>query len=233
MSGVFKREITAYFRNMAGYVYLAVFFVVCGYFFVLNNLLGGSGNISGVYSGIYLGMAMLIPLLTMDSLLAQAGYGVEYTLYTSPVQMVLGKFLAALTLTAVGILGTTVYAGILAVFCRQDMAGVFFGQLGLLLLAADYIAIGLFASAISLRRTQAAITSYTLLLMFYMLNRSFQSLPGIAQVKTVWMASFFSAYGNFELGIMSPTGILSMLIFTMIVLAVTAAMINRRKERGI
>ena len=233
MLGVFKREIRAYFRSMTGYVFLAVFFVLCGYFFVVNNLIGGVSDISGVYSGIYLGMAMLMPLLTMDALLAQAGYGVEYTLYTSAVQMTLGKFLAALALSAIGILGTTIHAGILAIFCRQDLAGLFFNQLGLLLLAGNFISIGLFASAISMRRTQALIMSYTLLLMFFMLHRSYQSLSGLAQVKTGWVLSFFSAYGNFELGIMSPTGIMSMLIFTLAVLAVTATMIRRRRERGI
>jgi len=233
MLGVFKREIRAYFRNMTGYVFLAVFFVLCGYFFVLNNLIGGVSDISGVYSGLYLGMAMLMPLLTMDSLLAQAGYGVEYTMYISSVQMVLGKFLAALVLSAMGIAGTSVYSAILAIFCPQDAAGLFFNQLGLLLLAANFIAISLFASAISLRRTQAVIMSYTLLLMFFMLHRSYQSLAGLSQVKTAWVVSFFSAYGNFELGIMSPTGILSMVIFTLASLAVTATMIKRRRERGV
>lgn len=233
MIGVFKREFKAYFRSMAGYVYLAAFFVLCGYFFVLNNLIGGEGDILGVYSGLYIGMAALIPLVTMDTLLAQNGYDMEYTLYTSATQLVLGKFFSVLALTSIGIVGTAVYSGILAIFCSQDLAALLFNQLGLILLAACFTAVGLFASAISYRRTQAVIMAYTLLLMFYMLDRSYQSAATFSQIKTMWMLSFFSAYGNFELGLLSPVGILGVLIFCLLVIAITASMINRRKERGI
>lgn len=233
MFSVCKREFTAYFRNMAGYSFLAAFFLMCGYFFTLNNLIGGVSDITGVYSGVYIGMGLLVPLLTMESLLVQTGYGIEYTLYTSSVQLVFGKFFAALALIAVGILGTTVYAGILAIFCKQNLLTLFYNQLGLLLLAADYLTICFFASAISTRRSQALIMSYTLLLMFFMLERSYQSIAGFSQIKTLWIFSFFSAYGNFELGILSPTGILGMIIFFIAGLAITSGMIHRRRERGI
>jgi len=233
MLKVFKREIQAYFRSMTGYVYLAAFFVMCGYFFVMNNLIAGVSDISGVYSGLYIGMAILIPALTMDTLLVRSdAYGVEYSLYISATQMVMGKYLAVLALTAIGIVGTAIYTGILAVFCHQDLTMMLFNQLGLLLLASCFTSVGLFASAISYRRTQALIMTYTLLLMFYMLDSSFQSIFSYTQIKTVWLFSFFSAYGNFDLGLFSPTGVLGLIIFSLVVVAVTASMINRRKEKG-
>ena len=66
---------------MTGYLYLAAFFLMCGYFFVRNNVIGGVGDISGVFSGVYIAANFLVPLLTMDSLTTQQGYGTEYMIY--------------------------------------------------------------------------------------------------------------------------------------------------------
>ena len=233
MIGIFKREIKAYFRSMTGYLYLAAFFLMCGYFFVLNNIIGGVGDISGVFSGVFVASNFLVPLLTMDTLLTQRGYGVEYMIYTSPIQLVLGKFLAAFVLVGIGVLGIAFYHFLLSLFCAQSFKALIFNQIGLLLLSGVCISVGMFASAISFRRTQALIMAYTLLLMFFLLDRSMSGFVNYSQLEVISTFSIFSGYANFEVGIFSPTDLMMMLVFGMILLGAAASMVSRRKERGI
>lgn len=233
MLSIFKREFTSFFRSMRGYLYLAVFFLMCGYFFVVNNVIDGAGDISGVFSGIYILSNFLVPLLTMDTLLTQHGYGIEYIIYTSSIQLVLGKFFAIFALIAIGVLGIGVYHVLLALFCAQSAKLLIFNQISMLLLSGVCVSVGMFASAISYRRTQAVITTYTLLLLFFLLDRSMESFIKLSQLRIVSAFSIFSGYANSEVGIFSPTDLAMMVVFCMILLGAAACMVNRRKERGI
>jgi len=218
---------------MKGYFYLAAFFLMSGYFFVLNNIIGGVGDISGVFSGIYIASNFLVPLLTMDALLTQRGYGIEYMIYTSSIQLVLGKFLAIFALIGIGVLGIFFYHILLSLFCAQSMKVLIFNQISMLLLSGVCVSVGMFASAISYRRTQAVIMAYTLLLMFFLLDRSMESFVNYSQLEIISTFSIFSGYSNFEVGIFSPTDLMMMVVFSMVLLGAAASMVNRRKERGI
>ncbi|MBR4079378.1 MAG: hypothetical protein IKK29_04140 [Christensenellaceae bacterium] len=233
MISIFKREIKAYFRGMSGYLYLAAFFLMSGYFFVVNNVIGGDGDISGVFSGIYIASNFLVPLLTMDTLLTHQGYGIEYMIYTSPIQVVLGKFFAIFALIGIGVLGIVVYHLLLMPFWDQSLKMLIFNQISMMLVSGVCISVGMFASSISFRRTQALIMAYTLLLMFFLLDRSMESFVNFSQLQIIGALSIFSGYANFEVGIFSPTDLMRMLVFCMIVLGAAASMVSRRKQRGI
>ena len=65
MSSIFKKEFKGFFTSPIGYCVLAVLFCISGLFFFLNNLSGGSSDLSGMFSGMYLVILLVLPILTM------------------------------------------------------------------------------------------------------------------------------------------------------------------------
>ena len=50
MGAIYRREIGAFFTSSIAYVFLAVFFIVTGFFFTLYNLMSGSASLSMVFT---------------------------------------------------------------------------------------------------------------------------------------------------------------------------------------
>ena len=65
MSAIFKREFNAYFSSPIGYVFIAMFYCLSGFFFFLDNLAVGSAELRYVYSMLFTCSALLMPILTM------------------------------------------------------------------------------------------------------------------------------------------------------------------------
>ncbi|MBQ7782625.1 MAG: ABC transporter, partial [Oscillospiraceae bacterium] len=65
MVAIFKREMRAYFTSPIAYIYLAVFYLISGFYFSTMNLNGKTSDMSYVFAGVFTIMMILIPLLTM------------------------------------------------------------------------------------------------------------------------------------------------------------------------
>ena len=65
MSAVFKKEFSQLFHSMIGYVCLAVFAAITGYYFFTLNLLAASGDVRGYFSSVANVIMLILPMLTM------------------------------------------------------------------------------------------------------------------------------------------------------------------------
>ena len=117
MLAVFKRELASYFHTMTGYIFMAFLFVVVGIYFSAYNL-SYQYSLFG-YALVSAAFAMLIttPMLSMKVLAEERRQKVDQLLLTSPVplyQIVLGKYLAMITVFAVPMLVFCLYPVILS-----------------------------------------------------------------------------------------------------------------------
>ena len=113
MSAIFKREFNAYFTSPIGYVFIAMFYCLSGFFFFLDNLAVGSAELRYVYSMLFTCSALLMPILTMRLMSEDRRQKVDQALLTAPVSLtsiVLGKFFAALALFAIGFAPTVIFS---------------------------------------------------------------------------------------------------------------------------
>lgn len=156
ISIIFQRELAAYVRSPLGYVVAALLLLVDGVLFQ-TYALGASARLSAhvlqgffMYTGIVVqaaGIALSIRLITEERQ--------QHTivlLNTSPVrdaEIVLGKFLAALVFLT-GMIALSIYMPLLImVNGKITVSQLLAGYLGLLLLGASSLSIGLFASAVA------------------------------------------------------------------------------------
>ena len=169
-----KRELGAYFLSPIAYIVLTAFALMHGILFSLQ--VGPSLDLQAAsrYAlalPIYL-LALAAPALTMRLFSEEIRSGTIETLMTAPVtetEVVLGKFLGALIFSAV--MFTPIMAEI--VFLRLlgpwDVGPVLSGFLGLFLLTAQILAIGLLCSALSRMQIASAIINFAILIGLYFL----------------------------------------------------------------
>ena len=184
MIAIYKRDLKGFFTGMMGYVLLAFFLAVGGLYFTVMNLMSGYQDLSyTLYNNLFV-LLVLVPLLTMRSFAEERRARTDQLLLTSPVplwRIVLGKYLAVLSVFGMAVLVFALYPLIMsrggAVSYRQSYAAL----LAFFLLGAACIAIGVFLSSLNENQIVAAVCSFFVLLLAYL-------MPSIQTLFTVGSA---------------------------------------------
>ena len=184
MIAIYKRDLKGFFTGMMGYVLLAFFLAVGGLYFTVMNLMSGYPDLSyTLYNNLFV-LLVLVPLLTMRSFAEERRARTDQLLLTSPVplwRIVLGKYLAVLSVFGLAVLVFALYPLIMsrggAVSYRQSYAAL----LAFFLLGAACIAIGVFLSSLNENQIVAAVCSFFVLLLAYLMP-SIQTLFTVGSV---------------------------------------------------
>jgi ABC-2 type transport system permease protein len=188
---IFKKELKSYFASPIAYLLLTIFAVIFGFFFysatrffVMQGMqmqMMGRGMPMDVNEYVIrplltnasvIGL-FLIPMITMRLYAEEKRSGTIELLMTSPVrdlEIVLGKWLAALVLYA-AILGVSgINLGILFAFGHPDWKPILVGFLGLLLQGGCLLAIGTFISTLTRNQIIAGGATFAVCLMLWVLD---------------------------------------------------------------
>ena len=231
MFAVLKRELSAYFSSPIGYIYLAVFYVFSGYFF-FGVLYSNTTSLSNVFNGMFTIIMLLIPILTMRLMSEDLKNKTDQALLTAPislVSLVLGKFLAALIVYCLGVAITLVYGVVIAAFAPPDWTVVFGNVLGMLLLGAALIAIGMFISALTENQVIAAVGGFAVGFSLILVN-SLSALISIEWLKKfVSGLSFMERYDEFTNGILDISNIFFFVSVCAVFVFFTVRVIEKRR----
>jgi ABC-2 type transport system permease protein len=188
MLAIYKKEMRSYFINPIGYIYLGIFLAVSALVCCYTTLQSSSYETSTYFYFMIFAFVILIPLLTMRSFAEERKMRTEQMLLTAPVTitgMVMGKYLAAFTM----FLGTVLLSCInfipLYVIAGEERAAVaetanpvigpqsaeIVGSLiGIILLGAAFIAIGIFISSLTENQLSAAVSTIGIILLMVILS---------------------------------------------------------------
>ncbi len=206
MTAIYKREMRSYLTSPVGYVFLAVFFAISGYYFFATSLVSNSTDMSYVFSNLFSIVIFLVPILTMRLFSEERRQKTEQALFTAPVRftgIVFGKFFACLTMYLLGISIILVYLLVLSAFRLPDLA-VFFGNfLGLFLLGAALCAIGIFISSLTESQVIAAVGSMAVGLFLLFANSFTPVVSNAAVSKVMDSISFYQHYLDFTRGLLN------------------------------
>ena len=180
MPAVFKRELRAFFLSPQGYIFLSIFLLITGIFFTTGNLISGNSRYLGFLGSILFIFIFIVPLLTMRLLSDERQNKPDHLLLTSPLgipEIVVGKFLAALTLFCLGLALTLLYTLIILIHGELDLWETLGGYIGFILLGGTFISVGLFISGLTENQITAAITSFAALLAMWLINILQDAVP--------------------------------------------------------
>ncbi len=234
MAAIFKREFKAYFTSPIGYFVLAILFFFSGWFFYAGNLSTNSADLSSVYNSLFsIVLLAVLPILTMRLFSDEKRQKTDQALLTAPVSLtgiVIGKFLAALLLFAIGIAITFVYAVIVAFQVTPDWMVIIGNYLGLLLLGGAVIGIGLMISSLTESMFIAALGTFGVSFLLVMLDNLTTIFSGNTLVKSVVdFLSVSQRYNNFTMGLINYNDVIFFLSIQALFLFLTVRVLDHKR----
>lgn len=232
MRAILKRELDAYFNTPLGYVFLAVYYLFAGYFFLRYNLYGNSTDMRGLFEMLFTVTLFLIPILTMRLMSEDRRSKTDQLLLMAPVstlEILLGKFFAAAAVYLAAMAVTLIQALVLSRLAPVEWSVVLGHFLGLFLLGCALIAVGLFISALTENQIIAAIGGFCVGFFLMLLD----SLAGLIQNSVlagfVTDLSFQTHYQNFTLGLFDLADVVFYLSVTALFVFFTLCVFEKRR----
>lgn len=170
---IIKKELRSYFFSPIAYVVFTMYLVLAGYFFTVILLFTKEASLSGALYNIVITLLFIIPLITMRLFAEERKQGTLEVLLTKPVrdfEVVLGKFFAATILFLAMLATSLAYVGILFKYGNPDLGPILTGYLAIILVGMSFIALGVFASTLTENQIIAAVISFSLILLMWVLN---------------------------------------------------------------
>ena len=174
------KEEKAIFSSPIAYATVAVYLLLMGYTFTAVLFLNRTGELVRVFFQAAVLFLLVVPVVTMRLLAEERRGGTLELLLTSPVreiEIVLAKFTAGLSLSALMLALTGSYAAVLGIFGDPDWGPIYSGFLGLFLLAASLTAIGLLVSGLTANQVVAAVVAMGVGILLWMIDTLGYLLP--------------------------------------------------------
>jgi len=250
---IFKKEMRLYFTSPVAWVVLTIFLFIAGYFFssifsffsqasiqsAMNPQMGRDLNVTDsvmrpLFSNVSVILLLLMPLVTMRLFAEERRAGTIELLLTYPVRdgaVLAAKYLAALGLYALMIGLTVLYPLIVVYFARLEWGPVLTGYLGLLLMGATFIAVGVFASSLTENQIVAAVTTFGVLLIFWILGWS-ADYAGGSIGRVLQFLSILEHNDSFSKGVLDTKDVLYYVNFTALALFLTLRSLEARRWKG-
>lgn len=188
MLAIFKKELRSYFTSMIGYLFIGFFLAIVGVYFMAYNLQGGYANFEYVLNSMVFVFVILVPILTMRLLAEEKKQKTDQLLFTSPLsvnKIVVGKYLAVFAVFVSAMVITMFYPFILSKYGTVSFKLAYTGILGFVLVGAAYLAIGLFLSALFESQAIAAVVTFVVLLITFIMQGIVGLLP--TSNKAAWL----------------------------------------------
>ena len=194
MKAVFKHELRSYFHSLTAYVFAAFLLLFIGIGAMLYNLQAAVSNFEYVLSFSSLIFVVLIPILTMRSISEERKQKTDQLLYSLPlttVEVVMGKYLAMLTVFAIPMLIICVYPLIFAQYGDVYLPTSYGSMAAFFLTGAGFIAVGLFISSLTENQGMAAgITIAVILFNYYSVSLAeYTSSTALGSLIALWVVA--------------------------------------------
>lgn len=180
MKAIYKRELASYFKSMTGYVFMFFVFVIVGIYFYAYNLNGGYPSMAATFNSITFIFLIAIPILTMRSLSEERKQKTDQLLLTAPVsieKIVCGKFFALVTVFLAPMVIVCLFPLIMRSFGEISFTQNYTAILGFFLLGCANIAVGLFISSLTDNQIIAAVLTFAVLFVSFIMSGLESFLP--------------------------------------------------------
>lgn len=247
-----KKELGLYFRSPVGYVVFFIFLLIWGFFFIsairwFNDVsLQAAQNpyyaqqlninqmvLAPTFQNITIFFLLLLPALTMRLFAEEKKLGTDELLYTSPLsvaQILGGKYLASLIMLLVMLGLSAVSCLFLFLYGNPEIAPLLSGYLGLFLMGAAFMAVGLFFSSLTESQVVAVIVPMGLNLMLYILSWAASSASGLRKEVFDYL-SFLQHFDGLIRGVLDTKDVVYFLSFCFFWLFLTHSVILSRRWR--
>jgi len=247
------KELKSYFSSPIAYIVLGFWALLYGYFFVAilqffvrQSMQMGQFSqgpqamninqqlIRPLVQNVTILVLFLMPMVTMRTYSEEKRSGTIELLLTSPVtdwQIILGKFLGAMTLYATMLAVTAIHLAILFYYGRPEWKPVVTAYLGLLLLGGCFISVGLFISSLTKNQIVAGMVTFAVFLLLWVIEW-IGSFSGPTVDSLTQYLSIVGHLDDFGKGVLDTTHLIYYLSFITFGLFLTAKSVDTERWRG-
>jgi len=233
MKAIWKREFASYFTTMVGYIFMAICMLVCGIFFSGSNIVGLSASFNGVVSSVSYAMILVVPILTMRSFAEERKNKSDQLLMTAPVsvwKIVLGKFLSAFCVLLATLAVSLIFTVILYAYGNPYWGEILLGYIGLVLLGAAFIALGLLISSFAENQLTACIVTLGLLFLLWLSNSLIPSVQNPTLQSILAALSLYGQFSSFTNGVLNLSAVIYFLSLCALFLFLTVKSVENRRR---
>lgn len=228
-----RRELSSYFFSPIAYVAMTLFLLICGVLFWNDFRPGQPAAMRTIFDWMVWLLVFIVPVLSMGLLAQEWASGTIETMMTAPVgetDMVLGKFVGSLLFFLVLLVPTLLYVVLLRIYSRPDYGPIFSGYLGIVLVGALFISIGLFCSSLTRSQVVAAVTAFAILALITILP---YVVGAWATLGDFWRRTInqgvYARYADFSKGVIDLAHVVFFLVTTAAFLFFTVKVLESRR----
>lgn len=170
MTAVLKHELKNYFHSLTAYVFGAGLLLAVGLGALRYNLQAAVSNFEFALSYFSIVLAVIVPILTMRVIAEERKQRTDQLLYALPItttQVIVGKYLALLTVYLIPLCVIAVYPLIFSQFGDVYLLTSYGSILAFFLMGAALIALGVFISSLTDNQGFAAGIGIAVILLNY------------------------------------------------------------------
>lgn len=200
MKAIYKRELQAYFHSFLGALFIGATLFLLGIYFSVYELFMGYPYIGYALSAVVFLFLISIPVLCMRILAEERQKKTDQLILTSPVSVggiVAGKFLALATVFAIPVVIISFYPVIMHFFGAIDFGKSYVAILGFFLYGLACIAICIFISSLTESQVIAAVISFAVLFLTYVMSGICNMISSTGNLLTK-ILSAFDMVGRFD-----------------------------------
>jgi ABC-2 type transport system permease protein len=248
---IVQKELKSYFASPIAYIIIGFFALVFGWFYFVSLSffmqasmqmgMPGQGQVNinnmairPLLSNVAVVALFMLPLITMRTYSEEKRSGTIELLLTSPLtdtQIILGKFFGAVALYALMLAVSWIHIGILFIYGNPEWKPILSGYLGLLLMGASFLSIGLLISSLTRNQIVAGMATFAVLLLLWTV--SWMADSASPNMRTVLMAlSITDHFEDFSKGVIALTHLVYYLSFITFGLFLTAKSVDSERWRG-
>jgi gliding motility-associated transport system permease protein len=245
-----RKELEQYFASPVAYAVATLIVILCSVFFYIyltvytqqsamaaqmggENMELSQSIMRPFLSNVSFFFLLFLPMLTMRQFAEEKKLGTYELLMTSPVsvvQLVVGKYLGVVVFLLCIMILTSVYPAILFIFGKPDVGPILTGYLGLLLLGAVFLAVGMFCSSITESQIIAVVMSFVFLLVFWIINWLSRSEAWYGKV--LQYVSIFQRYDDFTKGVLNLNDAFYFISFAFFALFATGIVLQSQRWKN-
>lgn len=228
-----RREVSSYFYSPIAYVTMTLFLLASGGLFWGDFQPGEPAVMRTIFEWMVWLLVLVIPMLCMGLLAQEWATGTFETMFTAPVSeadVVIGKFLGSLIFFLVLLVPTLLYVVMLRIYGNPDYGPIFSGYLGIVLVGALFIAIGLFCSSLTRSQVVAAVSAAAILFIVTIVPWWAGSAVVLSNFwRKVVNQGVFTRYTDFSKGVIDTGNLVFFILTTALFLFLTVKVLESRR----
>jgi len=229
---IYRKEVATYFRSPIAYYVISVFLLGTGYFFLYNVFMTGIGTMNETFQNMGVLLLTVIPLITMRLFSGEYNARTMELLMTLPLkpwQIVIGKYMGALTMLVLMTAATCINLIPLYLYGNPETTTIASGYIGFLLLGMACLAIGQLFSSLTQNQIIAALITVPVLIGFWFIGH-LQSFQSSYLLRSLFgYLSFSQHFADFIRGLIRSEAVVFYLVVSAIALMLNTSYLQWRR----